>query len=571
MAAFDFPNSPSVNDQHTDNGITFKWDGTVWKRVSATGAQGPTGSTGSQGATGPTGAQGQKGAQAYISDAAPSSGIAAGDLWWDSDSGDFSIYFNDGSGSQWIEVGSTGPTGSTGAQGATGSGGSTGAQGAAGPTGAQGATGSTGSQGAAGSNASISSNADNRIITGGSGTNLVGESTFTYGGSAVTLANSNPQIRLTDTDDSKNFDMVISGGDAYLSANSSGMNMVFEVTGSERLRIDNGGRILKGLTTPRGNYGNNASGVEYGFQIEGTSAIAAGLSIVRNSNDANDGGIVLGKTRATSNGGNTVVQAGDDLGNLTFAGNDGSTMLFGAEIFAEVQSGVGNDDMPADLIFKTNGGSTSTTERLRIGSDGTTTFDPSAGGTLKIGGSSAHTSKIVIADNGGTGNGNCLVEGGDGSDFFTILSNGNVQFASGKGVQFGSSGEVLDSYEEGNWTPTLNSGSATSYNLQWYRKIGKLVTCYFYLYNFTGGTSGTGINIGGLPFAKGTATETFFSVQVGGNPSLPSGCIQVMGRIGQVGNNSIEFKLGYTGGGHGTMTYGQAGNGHFAATFSYSA
>ena len=45
MAAFDFPNSPSVNDQHTDNGITFKWDGTVWKRVSATGAQGPTGST----------------------------------------------------------------------------------------------------------------------------------------------------------------------------------------------------------------------------------------------------------------------------------------------------------------------------------------------------------------------------------------------------------------------------------------------------------------------------------------------------------------------------------------------
>ena len=26
MAAFDFPNSPNVNDQHTDNGITFKWD-----------------------------------------------------------------------------------------------------------------------------------------------------------------------------------------------------------------------------------------------------------------------------------------------------------------------------------------------------------------------------------------------------------------------------------------------------------------------------------------------------------------------------------------------------------------
>ena len=142
-----------------------------------------------------------------------------------------------------------------------------------------------------------------------------------------------------------------------------------EAGGHERIRIASS-KILKGLTSARGNYGNNTSGVEYGVQIEGTSAITAGLSIVRNSNDANDGGIVLGKTRATSTGGNTVVQAGDDLGNLTFAGNDGSTMLFGAEIFAEVQSGVGNDDMPADLIFKTNGGSTSTTERLRITSDG---------------------------------------------------------------------------------------------------------------------------------------------------------------------------------------------------------
>ena len=150
------------------------------------------------------------------------------------------------------------------------------------------------------------------------------------------------------------------------------------------------------------------------------------MSLVRNSDDANDGGIVLGKTRATSTGGNTTVQAGDDLGTLTFAGSDGSTMLFGAEIFAEVESGVGNDDMPAALVFKTNGGSTSTAERLRIESDGTVKFDPSAGGTLKIGGSSAHTSKIVIADNAGTGNGNCLIEGGDGTDFFTIQSNGNV-------------------------------------------------------------------------------------------------------------------------------------------------
>ena len=227
MAAFDFPNSPSVNDVYTANSVSYKWDGTVWKRVSATGAQGGTGATGAQGATGPTGAQGQTGAQAYISDNAPSSGITNGDLWWDSNSGDFSIYYNDGNSSEWIEVGSTGPTGPTGAQGATGSGGATGAQGATGPTGAQGAagsngstgaqgaagaqgaqgatgsggstgpagptgttgntgaqgaTGSTGAQGASGS-ATIANNADNRVITGGSGSNLNGESNLTFDGS----------------------------------------------------------------------------------------------------------------------------------------------------------------------------------------------------------------------------------------------------------------------------------------------------------------------------------------------------------------------------------------------------
>ena len=119
MAAFDFPSSPSVNDVYTANGISYKWDGTVWKRVSATGAQGPTGSTGAQGATGSTGSQGATG--------------------------------SGGSTGAQGATGATGAQGATGSTGSTGPSGATGAQGATGPTGAQGATGSTGSQGATGS------------------------------------------------------------------------------------------------------------------------------------------------------------------------------------------------------------------------------------------------------------------------------------------------------------------------------------------------------------------------------------------------------------------------------------
>ncbi len=33
MAAFNFPNSPSTNDLHTENNVTWKWNGTVWKRI----------------------------------------------------------------------------------------------------------------------------------------------------------------------------------------------------------------------------------------------------------------------------------------------------------------------------------------------------------------------------------------------------------------------------------------------------------------------------------------------------------------------------------------------------------
>ena len=166
MAAFDFPNSPSVNDTYSANGMTFTWNGTKWNRTSPdVGAQGATGPTGAQGATGATGAQGATAAQGAQGAAGAQGATGSGG-----------------------STGAQGATGSTGAQGATGSGGSTGAQGATGstgptgPTGSQGATGSTGSQGASGS-ATISNNADNRVITGGSGANLNGESNLTFDGS----------------------------------------------------------------------------------------------------------------------------------------------------------------------------------------------------------------------------------------------------------------------------------------------------------------------------------------------------------------------------------------------------
>ena len=58
--AVNFPNSPSTNDTHTENGYTWKWDGTTWI-IQSLAPPGPAGSPGSAGPPGPAGSPGSAG------------------------------------------------------------------------------------------------------------------------------------------------------------------------------------------------------------------------------------------------------------------------------------------------------------------------------------------------------------------------------------------------------------------------------------------------------------------------------------------------------------------------------
>jgi hypothetical protein len=79
MAAIDFPDSPSVNDEFTSGDKTWVWNGTVWNTVtSALGYTGPTGADGVDGATGPTGPAGADGADGASGEAAFSSFLFIG-------------------------------------------------------------------------------------------------------------------------------------------------------------------------------------------------------------------------------------------------------------------------------------------------------------------------------------------------------------------------------------------------------------------------------------------------------------------------------------------------------------
>jgi len=138
---------------------------------------------------------------------------------------------------------------------------------------------------------------------------------------------------------------------------------------SERMRIDDSGRLLVGTSTARDNFFNTSSFRPY-IQLEGTSSESSRLTLVRNENNSGGPGLLLGKSRGSSAGSQTIAQSNDDLGLISFQGADGDSMVEAARIQADVNGTPGANDMPGQLSFFTNSGTTSVSERLRITSDG---------------------------------------------------------------------------------------------------------------------------------------------------------------------------------------------------------
>jgi hypothetical protein len=72
------------------------------------------------------------------------------------------------------------------------------------------------------------------------------------------------------------------------------------------------------------------------------------------------------------------------------------------------------------------------------------------------------------------------------------------------GLKFGTDtadANALDDYEEGSWTPALHAGETCSVYKAKYTKIGRLVTAYCYIYNFSDfNGNNNNFNITGLPF-----------------------------------------------------------------------
>ena len=188
---------------------------------------------------------------------------------------------------------------------------------------------------------------------------------------------SNTEIRIGDTTTTPSYGRIIYNNDAD-SADAlvlevdggnaiSGSNIRFRADGDEKLRITSDGNLLVNHTTGRG-VGN--SNVRL-LQVEGVGGESA-ITCVRNSNNTSGAGLMLGKSRSNSVGGNNIVISGDKLGVISFCGADGADLLsVGAQITGEVDGTPGSNDMPGRLVFRTTpDGSTTPSMAMAIDSNG---------------------------------------------------------------------------------------------------------------------------------------------------------------------------------------------------------
>ena len=150
-------------------------------------------------------------------------------------------------------------------------------------------------------------------------------------------------------------------GDIRIKTSDSSGNLTFTAGGStERARIDSDGKLLLGHTSSQLVYANAK------LQIQGTDGNSSSLSLLRHGNSPY---LILGSTGGSSLGDTTALSDGNRIGQLTFAGADGSDIAtHAASIAAYVDGSVSSNDIPAEIRFQF--GTAENNSMVRISTDG---------------------------------------------------------------------------------------------------------------------------------------------------------------------------------------------------------
>jgi len=252
-----------------------------------------------------------------------------------------------------------------------------------------------------------------------------------------------------------------------------------------------------------------ADGVANGLKI------GAGEDLVLQHNgtnsfiDNNTGDLYI---QTTGSGDDILIESADDI-TLKVAGSETAIQATGDGAVELYHNGTKKIETAAEGVVIPSGanncvrifGSNAVhaTSALIIGQNNTTTSQLRAYGP-----DSSTNGKIELRSS----------RGGDGSNTVNLIYDGNLNFASGYGIDFSAtansggsmSSELLDDYEEGTFTPTLYYVSGTSgvaYSIQQgrYTKVGRNVSFQMRIQLSNKGSGNNNIRLGGLPFTPSTS------------------------------------------------------------------
>jgi hypothetical protein len=229
---------------------------------------------------------------------------------------------------------------------------------------------------------SSSSNATSLAFMTGASEAATTKMTLTSGGSLgvgttspnsiLEVESSQPNIRLTDSDNTHYARLGGSAGDLLIDADlgngQANSKMTFGVDGTERMRITSDGTLLIHDTTALANTTFDARDVD---NVTSLNVQNNGATIQRSQSATAAPTLIFNKARG-SLGSEADINNGDFTGSILFRGYHGSGFHQTATIESKVSGTPGDSsDMPGTLLFATsNDGSATPTSRMEIDEDG---------------------------------------------------------------------------------------------------------------------------------------------------------------------------------------------------------